>query len=85
MDLMPKFNDSREAIAVWQCVSLGGDALVAYITRARESAVQAMLTASGESTVRMQGAVKALDELLKKLGEARETADKMERVRAGSR
>lgn len=73
---MPKFIDSREAIAVWQCATLGGDALMSYLRRARESYLQNLLVETGEGTVRMQGAVKALDELIKKMIEARGIAEK---------
>lgn len=78
MDLMPKFESAQEAIQVWHCATLGGDALVGYLKRAREKSLQELLKATGEQIVRLQGSVKALDELLQKLAEARETAEKLD-------
>jgi len=78
---MPKFLDEKEAQKISVAVNLQGEALMAYVARAREQAVQALLLARGEDTVRLQGAVLFADEFIEKMATARETADRLERGR----
>lgn len=83
--LMPKFLDDKEAMQIHQAANWQGDALIAYLKRAREQAVKALLLARGEDTARLQGSVMFADEFLEKVASAREVADKMERASRGQR
>lgn len=77
--LMPKFIDEKEAQKISVAVNWQGEALMSYLVRAKEQAVQGLLVARGEDIVRLQGAVMFADELIAKLFTARETAEKMEK------
>lgn len=82
LGLMPKFESDREAMGVSQAVEWQGAALMEYLRRTREMALQGMMSArASDDVVRMQGAAQMMDDLILKLGEARRLAERMEKKR----
>jgi hypothetical protein len=80
LGLMPKFLSDREALQVNQAVEWQGAALMGYLRRARESALQGLMCArASDDVVRMQGAAQMMDDLIEKLEASRKTADAMEK------